>query len=327
MPRPARHIAKAALDSRVVRPVTEAQRTRRALGAEPRGRSRILVGVGYLLGAAGLHAAIVAGLVVGGPAEERPPRIIERVVEKVTVRVVDPPAPVAPPAPAPPVREAPMEVAPATTAVEAAEVEPPVKKRPRRQVERSRREEPPADWVDLPSEPVPEANRPRRRVVGLSFESTVTGGSGASFAVGNTRMGITASRAEDPRDVEKLRPAGREALVDPGPRASSGANRVATRLPAAGATYTKPKRISKTELEYPGVLKAQGIEGNVVVLIRITTEGGVSKVKVIKSSGYREFDEAARRAAERERFEPATRDGEAVAYNLKYTYRFRIKQS
>ena len=62
-----------------------------------------------------------------------------------------------------------------------------------------------------------------------------------------------------------------------------------------------------------------------VVLIVIDTAGKVQKVRVIKSSGYPEFDQAARDAARAELFTPARRDGAPVEYNLKYTYRFRIK--
>jgi TonB family protein len=72
-------------------------------------------------------------------------------------------------------------------------------------------------------------------------------------------------------------------------------------------------------------LKAQGIEGNVVVMIRIGPNGKVEGVRILKSSGHAELDAAARKAAKTESFSPAKRNGEPVDYDLKYTYRFRIK--
>ena len=47
-------------------------------------------------------------------------------------------------------------------------------------------------------------------------------------------------------------------------------------------------------------------------------------MKILKSSGHPELDEAARKAALAESFEPASRDGVAIPYTLSYTYRFRL---
>jgi protein TonB len=61
------------------------------------------------------------------------------------------------------------------------------------------------------------------------------------------------------------------------------------------------------------------------VMVSIDATGKVTTVKVLKSSGYPELDEAARVAALSEEFEPATRDGAAIPYTLSYTYRFRLE--
>lgn len=183
---------------------------------------------------------------------------------------------------------------------------------------------PQADPVDFDRTAAPEPEgEPRRRVVGISFESTVKGGAGPSFAIGNTRMGETASRAEEAGKIGKLGP--EEIRV--GDKDDVGPNRAASVIPSSRKTFTKPKRINDVDLQYPRTLKEQGIEGNVVVLIRISSDGKVTRVKVLKSSGYPEFDDAATRAATSERFAPATRDGDPVDYSLKYTYRFRIRQA
>lgn len=237
--------------------------------------------------------------------------------EKVEVRVFDPEPRVEAPEP---VQEEPEPQEPEAESVTEPEPEPRPEPRPEPKV---RRRQLAADPVDEVVEPAPEPQEPRRRVVGLSLESTVSGADGPSFAVGNTRMGRTAQRAEEPTAVEK-------APAIKGERRGGTAaepNKAAVRLPLGKVEFEKPRRISDVDLEYPPLLKARGVEGNVVVLIRITEQGRVESAKVLRGSGHDELDRAAREAALRERFAPAKRDGEPVAYTLKYTYRFRIKDA
>lgn len=174
-----------------------------------------------------------------------------------------------------------------------------------------------------PIDPIEASSaQPRRRVVGLSFASTVSGGKGPQFAIGNTRMGATASRAAEPSEVERLARTG-DSTGSPVP----GPNRVTTRIPNNGDSFVKPKRLSRTPVAYPSSLKARRIEGDVMLLIDIASTGQVGKVMVLRSSGYQELDDAARKAAIKERFAPAKRNGNPVDYTLKYTYRFRIKDA
>ena len=74
----------------------------------------------------------------------------------------------------------------------------------------------------------------------------------------------------------------------------------------------------------PGT-RAQGIEANVTVLVTLDETGKVTTVKVIVPSPYAAFNEAARRAALAEVFEPALRDGVPIPYTLSYRYHFRIE--
>ena len=133
-------------------------------------------------------------------------------------------------------------------------------------------------------------------------------------------MGETVKRASGASDLPAL-PKGRTSGEVGSP------NRVATNIPTTGVTLTKPKRLSALKPEYPSVLKAQGIEGNVVVLVSIDEKGRVTRVRIIKGSGYEAMDTSAKNAAQKERFSPATRNGEPIAYTLKYTYRFRVRES
>ena len=47
--------------------------------------------------------------------------------------------------------------------------------------------------------------------------------------------------------------------------------------------------------------------------MRITAQGGVEDVQVIRSAGHPDLDESAIEAVRRSRFEPARRNGEPVA--------------
>ena len=86
-----------------------------------------------------------------------------------------------------------------------------------------------------------------------------------------------------------------------------------------------PRRKKPVVPTYPAALKAQGIEADVPVMVSIDATGAVTSVRILKSSGYPELDEAARAAALAESFEPASRGGSAIPYTLSYTYRFRLE--
>jgi protein TonB len=287
--------------------------------ANPGPVGRTAKGLSFALAAVLVHGAVVGVLALtGGPGEMPVTDPMERVLLQTRVM----PAPVAAAVEEAMAQEVTAEESPALPAEPELRTvrEPlPVNKPVKRQVAQPA---PPADPVDVSpaAEPAPE----RRRIVGISLSSTVQAGAGPSFAVGNTRMGETGAVAESPKDARAL-----TGVEDGTPGARSGeqpaANRVATIVPTAAATFVKPRRISEGSLDYPADLKSRGIEGNVVVLIVIDTEGRVQKVRIIQSSGYPQFDEAAQEAALREMYQPAMRDGMAVEYNLKYTYRFRIR--
>jgi periplasmic protein TonB len=169
-----------------------------------------------------------------------------------------------------------------------------------------------------PSEPPPPAAP--KRVVGLSLESTTEGGEGPGFAVGNTTMGQTDTKAVDPKSVGQAPAPDAPAPPDAPP----GPNRAATRVPGQGTVVRVPKRVAEVKPTYPELLRAQGLEADVVLLVHIDASGQVTSVKVITSSGQSDFDAAAVAAARTERYEPATKDGIPFPYDLKYTVRFRL---
>jgi TonB family protein len=159
-------------------------------------------------------------------------------------------------------------------------------------------------------------------VVGLSLESA--GGEGPAFAVGNTREGATAARATRPEDVV---PGGTGPADSPTREPVPAPNQVASRIPVAGAKYTLPRRVRKLVPAYPETLKAQGIEADVTVSVKLDVRGQVVAVKIVKPAAYPEFNVEAERTARQEEFEPATRDGAPIEYQLSFTYRFRLEDT
>lgn len=191
--------------------------------------------------------------------------------------------------------------------------------RDEQQVKIEVREPPPPPKAETPPPP-PEA-KPPPRVVGLSLDSTTEGGSGPSFAVGNTREGETGKRAADPN---KVAPVGVGPIVE---QPTESPNRAASRIPTVGLQYTPAKRKQVIKPPYPEALKAQGIEGDVTVMVTIDATGKVSNVKVVKEAAYAEFNESARKTALAEEFEPAQKNGAAVPATITFTYRFRLEES
>jgi protein TonB len=243
-------------------------------------------------GSVAVHAAIVGiGFLIG--ANERGQR--EVIEQKIAIEVLaPPPRPELPPEP--PQAERPEKPSPAPRVAKA----------------------PPPKAPPTPERPPETAKAPPPRVVGISLESTSESGSGPSFAAGNTRMGTTDTRAVTPGEVPKEPP--------PGSDPPLGENKVASRLPSAGVTYTPPQRKREGRKRYPETLKAQGIEGDVKVSVSIDVNGKVVAVKILSPSRYPEFNEAARAAALEEEYTPATRDGTPIPYSLPFTYKFRLDE-
>ncbi len=85
----------------------------------------------------------------------------------------------------------------------------------------------------------------------------------------------------------------------------------------------KPRLISAERPEYPHVLKTQGIEGEVVLLVMINREGRVS-ILGVKSSTNREFEKSSIRAARSARYTAPMRNGEKVSVKFYLPFNFTI---
>lgn len=289
------------IHTQVVRPIDTPRLIADPLARPSSRLTSTVTGARLLLAALVIHGVIIVVFSVAhrmrGPQQDRSPgdRIVLRIVET-------PPEP-------PPVEEPEVVVAPIAPDFAPEKPEPPKRKKPRKLKV--------VQAVVQPEAPTPEPAR--RRIIGLSMESTVRG-SGPSFATGTSRMGQTARRAVDP-ELAARRPVGQ--AVQRGP--SVRQQRAATRIPTRDSVFVKPRRSRPSKPGYPITLKAQGIEGEVLVRVDISAGGLVTAVTILRGSGHAAFDEAARKAAADERFSPATRDGRPVAFTLSYEYRFRIE--
>ena len=156
----------------------------------------------------------------------------------------------------------------------------------------------PPDPTDQPPPAAAVVTAPQpRRIVGLSFESTVTGGQGPSYTVGNTRMGTTDRVATEPRAIERL---------------------------VSRVEVARPTRLVPVRPVYPADLKEQGIEADVVLSVEIDEHGQVAAVRVVRGDRHSQFNDSAVAAARREAYTPAMRNGVPVPYVITYTVRFRV---
>jgi periplasmic protein TonB len=157
---------------------------------------------------------------------------------------------------------------------------------------------PPPNQTPPPSPP-PQAPPPIR--IGVNLESTVPGGEFAA-PVGNTMYGEAPPRAPAPAAVK----------------------------PYWAASYVPQSRVNElpvlldeVKAPYPPAARKEGIEGQVVLMLTIDSEGKVAEVKKISGPGHG-LDEAAAKAASQFRWKPARSNGAAVSTIIRYVYSFEI---
>jgi TonB family protein len=286
-----RQVARARTMAHVRVPIHSAFAQHRAQRRMP-GWLRAVIGIAVLLVSVGLHVAFVLMAFGVGSLGMESEKQRERLAIEMREREVKP---------KPPEREQPPE--------------------PKKEPERATVVKAPlAPKIEEP--PKEPDKKPPPRIVGLSFESTVGegDGEGPAFAVGNTRLGETDKIAAKKEDVPKERPAPVHGTEKP-----TVANQAATRIPSKGVTFTEAKyRGERLKPDYPATLRAQGVEADVEVLVFIAATGKVTNVKLLHESPYPEFNEAAKKAALAQEWEPATRNGEPMPSTKKYSYRFRL---
>ena len=76
---------------------------------------------------------------------------------------------------------------------------------------------------------------------------------------------------------------------------------------------------------YPIPAMRRGMQGVVTLLVAVDSEGRVTQVRLLESSGHGILDRAAQDAVAKWIFQPATEDGEAVPGAARVPIRFRIR--
>jgi periplasmic protein TonB len=75
---------------------------------------------------------------------------------------------------------------------------------------------------------------------------------------------------------------------------------------------------------HPAALRERGIEGAVVLRVKVDVQGRPADVQVLAGSGWRLFDEAALQQVRACRFHPATQGGQAVDSWVEFPVRFAL---
>jgi len=171
----------------------------------------------------------------------------------------------------------------------------------------------PADQVAPPLEPVPEAEA-------LPVEAEKP-----------------ASEDEKPVPVEEPRsvspapePAVTVARLASSATATAGGAPLPRGTPSRGGTVgsrTGVRMVGLPRPVYPRDAVLRGIEGRVVLFLRISAEGSVTEVKVNESSGYQVLDAAALEFGKSLRFVPAREDQQAVSATALYPVRYQLTET
>lgn len=232
-------------------------------------------------------AFVLVGALLGGLALM--PKAARHEEAVVDIRLVLPPPPEPEPPPPPP---KPLEV-------------PKPKPAARREIAKvEKAPEPPPVEAPKPAPPAPlglglgQAKGPAK-----PGQATVSAGS-TGGVVGGTGTAVGVARAA--------------------PTASASAAPPPPKVVALSEDTEPPVAIAQAQPAYPAALKAEGVEGFVVVRFIVTEAGGVDDVRVVKSSDPR-FNEGVLAAVKAWRFKPATSQGRPVPYPKTVKIPFKIR--
>ncbi|MSP37524.1 MAG: energy transducer TonB [Deltaproteobacteria bacterium] len=90
-------------------------------------------------------------------------------------------------------------------------------------------------------------------------------------------------------------------------------------------TNREAKALQTARASYPAMALRNGVESDVTLRIEVDTQGNVTKAEILKSGGAG-FDDEALKAVKQSRFEPAQKDGQNVAAEFTFVYRFRLQR-
>ncbi|MGD9842095.1 MAG: energy transducer TonB [Steroidobacteraceae bacterium] len=88
---------------------------------------------------------------------------------------------------------------------------------------------------------------------------------------------------------------------------------------------TEVEYLKAPEVRFPRGAKRAGEQGTVLLSVIVDTQGLVHNIRVYKTSGYRSLDDAAVKAVRQARFRPYTRNGMAVAVEVRIPVEFSLR--
>lgn len=132
---------------------------------------------------------------------------------------------------------------------------------------------------------------------------------------------------ENGKEVFRMQPAGKARARSEKATSAGDGMQPASSLQPAEIVDLPPEKaqgnlLRRVEPEYPEEARQQGIQGPVVLDVRIGRDGVIQEVKLV--SGQSLLAEAAMAAVKQWRFKPHTRQGRAVEMQTKVTLNFRL---
>lgn len=168
--------------------------------------------------------------------------------------------------------------------------------------------EPPPLPASNRSKPVEPTSEPPKPVFGVTPESVAPDGEGVAVPVGNTLMKEPDKEFTPPDQVKPYYQPEKAPFV-----------------PAKLVEVTEfPREKDRVTPDYPPELRAQGIEGTVLVEVDIDAAGKVVDARLKRPTGLA-FDEAALKAIRASSYYPAKRGSEAVAIRVTIPVKFRLR--
>lgn len=92
---------------------------------------------------------------------------------------------------------------------------------------------------------------------------------------------------------------------------------------AIGDLTNPPHPVRRMQPIYPAQLRSNGIQGDVLVMFVVRSDGTVTNIEILRST-HREFSDSVKRSVKKWFFQPGEKDGQAVHTRVRQAIPFRI---
>ncbi len=152
-------------------------------------------------------------------------------------------------------------------------------------------------------------------IIPQSIQVTLVAHSSAEKSVSNVEIvetSTTKTQKTDGRKSSELKTTGKE---------SDNAKAVNSAItePIFNASY-----LNNQIPQYPQSAKDSGVQGKVLLLVEVSTDGFAKMVEVSKSSGYSTLDNSAKNAVSKWKFLPAMQNGKPVVASVIVPIEFKL---